>query len=313
MREAARVLAGCLDFPDDEPEHDHHEQDRDEEQHRQRGAESPLQRVAELVRDQIGIEGPVGAANQLRGRVVAHHRNEGEHEAGDDAGARGRQRYRDQPSPRPCAEVCRGIQHCRVDALDRYIGREKGEGEQQVDEGDHDRRPAEAEKGDRFLHETGAHQRPVDQSLVAEHGEPGKNPDQIAGPEWNDREQDPKQPLRRPDLDCHEIGEGKAQKHRERRGQRDEPERAQQHPPIGFPGEEPGVVFERPLMDDPSVFGRPEGVYDEDGKGQEEADRHREDRRKWQQGILEAAMAQSGEPRGQGQRTPGAGPPCASR
>ena len=63
-------------------------------------------------------------------------------------------------------------------------------------------------------------------------------------------------------------------------------------------------------MDDPSVFGRPEGVYDEDGKGQEEADRHREDRRKWQQGILEAAMAQSGEPRGQWQRTPGRARPA---
>jgi hypothetical protein len=61
-REAARVLAGRLDPADDEAEHDHEQQDGDEEQHRKGGAETPLKRVAELVRDQVRIKGAVGAA-----------------------------------------------------------------------------------------------------------------------------------------------------------------------------------------------------------------------------------------------------------
>ena len=173
--------------------------------------------IAELVRDQVRVKRAVGAADQLRRRVVAHHRDEGEDETGNDAGAGGRERYRDQPPPRPRAEIGGGIQHRRVDPLDRDVGREEGEREQQVDEGDHDRRPAEAEEFERRVDEADAGQRLVDQSLVPEHVEPGEHPDQIAGPEWNDRDQDPDQPPRRPDLGRHEIGEGEAQQDREAR------------------------------------------------------------------------------------------------
>ena len=54
-------------------------------------------------------------------------------------------------------------------------------------------------------------------------------------------------------------------------------------------------------MDDPSVPGRPEGVDDKHGQGQEEADRHREDRRKRQQRILETATAEMPEQGGRSQ------------
>ena len=86
------------------------------------------------------------------------------------------------------------VQHRWVDPLDRDVGREEGKREQQVDESDHDRRSAEAEELDRLVDQAQAGQRLVYESLVPEHGEPGKDPDQIAGPEWNDRDQDPGQP-----------------------------------------------------------------------------------------------------------------------
>ena len=210
-REAARILAGGLDPADHEPEHDHEQQDGDQEQHREGGAESPLKRVAELVRDQIRIKCAVGSADQLWRRVVAHHRDEGEDETRHDAGAGRRQGYRDQSPPWLRAEIGGGIQHRRVDPLDGDIGRQKGEREEQIDEGDHDRRPAEAEELDRLVDEAQAGQRLVYESLVPEHGEPGKDPDQIAGPEGNDRDQDPGQPARGLNLGRHEIGEGEAQ------------------------------------------------------------------------------------------------------
>ena len=50
------------------------------------------------------------------------------------------------------------------------------------------------------------------------------------------------------------------------------------------------------MMDDAPVLGRPEGVEDEDGQGQEEADGHRTDRRKRQQWILQAATGEPPEP-----------------
>ena len=54
-------------------------------------------------------------------------------------------------------------------------------------------------------------------------------------------------------------------------------------------------------MDDPSVLGRPEGIDDEHGERQEEADRHREHRRQGKQRILEAAMAETPEQGGRSQ------------
>ena len=130
----------------------------------------------------------------------------------------------------------------------------------------------------------------VDQPLVPEHVEPSEHPDQIARPEWNDRDQDPDQSPRRPYLGGHEIGEGKAQEDRERGCQCDQPERAKQHPPIGLLGEEPGVVRRRPVMDDPSVFSRPEGI---DELGRRGARRSRPPPRappEREQRIFEAAM-----------------------
>jgi hypothetical protein len=44
-------------------------------------------------------------------------------------------------------------------------------------------------------------------------------------------------------------------------------------------------------MDDPPVPGRPEGIDDEHGERQEEADRHGENRRQGKERILQAATA----------------------
>src|SRR5205823_2191703 len=123
-------------------------------QYRKRSAETPLKRKAKLVRDEVRVKGAVGASDQLRRRIVSHHCNEGEDETGNDTGASGWQCYRDQPSPRLRTEVSGGIQHGRVDPLDRDIGREKREREQEVDERDHDGRPAEAEEVQRRIHES---------------------------------------------------------------------------------------------------------------------------------------------------------------
>src|SRR5438034_6182673 len=98
-------------------------------------------RALEEVDDQVSDHHSLRAADELRCQVLAENRDEDEDDGGRDSGPDLRQEDAPDRGRRRGAQIHRGTELVPVEALQRGVQRQRGEGEVQVDENENYRGP----------------------------------------------------------------------------------------------------------------------------------------------------------------------------
>jgi hypothetical protein len=159
---------------------DRHDQDR-QHHHRQGGRHRPVTVVEELLPQHFADHQGFRAAEQFRDHELAHHRDEHQHAAGDDAVLG--QRHGDLPEAVEGArtQVRGGLQQALVVLHQVGVQRQDHERQVRIDHADIHRQVG-VEDLQRLVDQPQPHQEAVEQAVVAEDAHPGVDADQDRGP-----------------------------------------------------------------------------------------------------------------------------------
>ena len=167
-------------------DHDQHQPDR------QHGAVVPVDGGAdEQILDRLSEHVGLGAADQLRRDELAGGRDQHEHEAGDDAGQRQRQRDPQEGHEAAGAQILRGLDQPPVHVLHDHEHRERHERDPRVGQHQPDREPGVDQPGDgvALVAQTQLPQQRVDHAVVVQHHLPRQHAQQEAREEGRQQHQ----------------------------------------------------------------------------------------------------------------------------